>query len=45
MYVGGHQPILLGPPPQYLSVLSVFLIVAQFTIFDKFSDPKIAEPC
>ena len=37
----GHLPIPLGPP-QFL--LSVSLIVAQFTIFSSFLGPKLPEP-
>ena len=34
--VGGHPPIPFGPPQLSLSVFSVSVIVAQFTIFRSF---------
>jgi len=42
--VGGHPPIPLRPPQLSLSVFSVSLIVAQFTIFGNFSSPKLPKP-
>ena len=42
--IGGHPPIPLGPTPLFLSIFSVSLIVAQFTIVGSFSGPQLPEP-
>ena len=41
MDIGGHSTIPLRPPPLFLSVFSVSLFVAQFTIFGSFSGPEL----
>ena len=41
--IGGHPHIPLGPTPLFLSVFSVSLIVAQFTIFSSSSGPELPE--
>jgi hypothetical protein len=41
--IGGHSPITLGPTPLLLSVFSVSLIVAQFTIFSSSLGPELPE--
>ena len=43
MDIGGHPNIPLGPLPLFLSLFSVFLIIAQFTIFSSFSGPELLE--
>ncbi len=42
--IGGYPLIPLGSPLVLLSVFSVSLIIAQFTIFSSFSGPKLPEP-
>ena len=42
--IGGHLPSPPGPPPLSFSAFSVFLIVAQLTIFSSFSGPELPEP-
>jgi len=42
--IGGHLPSPPGPPPLFLSAVSVSLIVAQLTIFSSFLGPKLPEP-
>ena len=47
MDIGGHLLIPRGSPLVLLSVLSVLsvsLIIAHFTIFSSFSGPKLPEP-
>ena len=44
MDIGGHPLIPLGSPLVLISVFSVSLIIAQFTIFSNFSGPKLSEP-
>ena len=42
--IGAHPLIPLGSPLVLLSVFSVSLIIAQFTIFSSFSSPELSEP-
>ena len=41
MDIGGHPPIPFETPP---SVLSIFLVATQLTIFSSFSGPALPEP-
>ena len=44
MDIGGHPLTPLGSTLVLLTVFSVSLIIAQFTIFSSFSGPKLPEP-